>query len=170
MRGIMNKLWKTHNNRRLRNFPTLMIGIIFVLALVAGCAGTYGSLKRDAEVQQAFESNQVPMDYKYYYYGDSEPYVVIGIESKYELNSKMWREVTPDTEDFKEMIRWIWEDYNYYKFGANILDSQGKKMGIFYSSIRQTSVKFMNGNQIMVMPNTPFLWGPEGGGGGIRAR
>ena len=143
---------------------------IFVLALIAGCAGTYGSLKRDTGVQQAFESNQVPMDYKYYYYGDSEPYVVIGIESKYEMGSKMWREVTPDTEDFKEMIRWIWEDYGYYKFGADILDPQGKKMGIFYSSIRGTSVKFMNGNQIMVMPNKPFLWGPEGGGVDIRVR
>jgi len=30
-------------------------------------------------------------------------------------------------------------------------------------------VKFVNGNQIKVMPNTPFLWGPDGGGG-IRAR
>jgi hypothetical protein len=143
---------------------------ICVLALIAGCAGTYGSLKRDTGVQQAFESNQVPMDYKYYYYGDSEPYVVIGIEPKYEMESKMWREVTPDTEDFKEMIRWIWEDYGYYKFGADILDPRGKKMGIFYSSIRGTSVKFMNDNQIMVMPNTPFLWGPEAGGGDIRVR
>jgi len=26
-------------------------------------------------------------------------------------------------------------------------------------------------NQIVVMPNTPFLWGPDvGGGGGIRVR
>jgi hypothetical protein len=165
----MNKIRKTYKNRRLRYFFPLLMGI-FVLALIAGCAGTYGSLKRDTEVQQAFETNKVPMGYKYYYYGDSEPYVVIGIEPEYEMDSKMWREVTPDTEDFKEMIRWIWEDYGYYKFGADILDPQGKKMGIFYSSIRGTSVKFMNGNQIMVMPNTPFLWGPGDGSDRIRAR
>ena len=164
----MNQIKKFNRYKFLDSF--IPIGsVLIILILIAGCTANYGSLKRDAQVQQAFESNQVPMDYKYYYYGDSEPYVVIGIESKYELNSKMWREVTPDTEDFKEMIRWIWEDYNYYKFGADILDPQGKKVGVFYSAIRGTSFKFSNDNQIMVMPNTPFLWGPEdSGSGGIR--
>ena len=144
---------------------------IFVLALIAGCAGTYGSLKRDAEVQQAFESNQVPKEFKYYYYGfDTRPYVIFGIEPKYEMNSNMWREVMPDTAEFKEMTRWIWEDYNYYKFGADILDPQGKKVGVFYSAIRETSVKFVNDNQIKVMPNTPFLWGPGDRSSRIRVR
>ena len=167
----MNKIRKTYKNRQLWYFFLLLAGI-FVLALIAGCtAGTYGSLKRDAGVQQAFESNQVPMDYKYYYYGDSEPYVIFGIEPKYDMKSNVWREATPDTDDFKEMVRWIWEDYGYYKFGANILDPEGKKVGVFYSAIRETSVKFMDGNRIMVMPNTPFLWGPTAnGGGGIRVR
>ena len=160
----MNIELKTHKIKSLGYFIAPVIGI-FVLALITGCAGTYGSLKRDAEVQQAFEANQVPMDYKYYYYGDSEPYAIFGIEPKYEMNSRAWREATPDTEDFKEMVRWIWEDYGYYKFGANILDPQGKKVGIYYSAIRETAVKFVNDNQIMVMPHTPFLWGPDGGGG-----
>ena len=165
----MNKVLKTYNNKRLRVLFPPMIGII-VLTLIAGCAGTYGSLKRDAEVQQAFESNQVPKEYKYYYYGfDTRPYAIFGIEPKYEMNSNMWREATPDTDDFKEMVRWIWEDYGYYKFGADILDPLGKKVGVFYSAIRETSVKFVNDNQIKVMPNTPFLWGPEGING-VRAR
>ena len=166
----MNKIRKTYKNRQLWYFFLLLAGI-FVLALIAGCtAGTYGSLKRDAGVQQAFESNQVPMDYKYYYYGDSEPYVIFGIEPKYDMKSNVWRDATPDTDDFKEMVRWIWEDYGYYKFGANILDPEGKKVGVFYSAIRETSVKFIDGNRIMVMPNTPFLWGPTANGSGIRAR
>ena len=163
----MNIEQKTYKINSLGYFIVPVMGI-FVLALITGCAGTYGSLKRDAEVQQAFEANQVPMDYKYYYYGDSEPYVIFGIESKYEMNSRAWRQATPDTEDFKEMVRWIWEDYGYYKFGANILDPQGKKVGIYYSAIRETAVKFVNENQIMVMPHTPFLWGPDGSVGGIR--
>jgi len=161
----MNKTGKTYKNKRLRYF-FLLLTSIFAPTLIAGCAGTYGSLKRDAEVQQAFETNQVPGDYIYYYYGfDTQPYVIFGIEPKYEMNSKMWREVTPDTDDFKEMVRWIWEDYGYYKFGADIMDPLGKKVGVFYSAISQTSVKFVNNNQIMVMPNTPFLWGPEANGG-----
>ena len=164
----MNIEQKTNNIKLLRHFIPVVMGL-FSLFLLAGCAGTYGSLKRDAEVQQAFESNQIPMDYKYYYYGDAEPYAIFGIEPKYEIDSRVWREATPDTEDFNEMVRWIWEDYGYYKFGANILDPQGNKVGIYYSAIRETAVKFVNGNQIEVMPHTPFLWGPNGVGG-IRVR
>ena len=85
----------------------------------------------------------------------------------------MWRDLYPDTAEFKKMTRWIWEDYGYQKFGADILDPKGVKVGIMYTAIRQTSVKFVDNNQIVVMPNTPFLWGPDGsrgGGGGIRIR
>jgi len=131
----------------------------------------YGSLKQNAEVQQAFESNQVPRDYKYFHYSDSEPYVILGLNPSYDMESSMWREASADTEEFKEMVRWIWEDYGYYKFGADILDPKGTKVGIMYTAIRETSVKFVGDNQIVVMPHTPFLWGPEAGrGGGVRSR
>ena len=166
----MNKIKKICNYKLLDSF--IPIGsVLIILMLIAGCTAKYGSLKRDAEVQQAFESNQVPMDYKYYYYGDSEPYVIFGIEPKYEMDSHMWRDVAADTAEFKEMTRWIWEDYGYYKFGADILDPNGMKVGIMYTAIRETSVKFVGDNQIVVMPNKPFLWGPDSGrGSGIRAR
>ena len=158
----------THN--WLDNFMPIAI-VIITLTLIAGCTANYGSLKLDTQVQQAFESNQVPMNYKYYYYGDSEPYVIFGIEPKYEMDSRMWRDVSPDTAEFKEMTRWIWEDYGYIKFGADILDPKGVKVGIMYTAIRETSVKFVGDNQIVVIPHTPFLWGPEAGrGGGVRAR
>jgi hypothetical protein len=162
---------KKHNKHILLD-NLMPIGIVIIsLTLIAGCTANYGSLKRDAEVQQAFESNQVPMNYQYYYYGDSEPYVIFGIEPKYEMDSKMWRDVSPDTAEFKELTRWIWEDYGYYKFGADILDPNGVQVGIMYTAIRATSVKFVGDNQVVVMPNTPFLWGPDtGGGGGIRVR
>jgi hypothetical protein len=144
---------------------------MFVLALLAGCAGNYGSLRRDVGVQREFEADQVPLEYKYYYYGfDTRPYAIFGIDPEYEIKSKMWREVMPGTAEFKEMIRWVWGDYGYYKFGADILNPQGKKVGIFYSAIRETAVKFVNGNRIVVMPNTPFLWGPEASNRGVRVR
>ena len=166
----MNKIKKMNNNKLLRIIWMPACGIL-ILALLAGCSGKYGSLRHDIAVQQAFESNQVPTDYKYYYYGDSEPYVIFGIEPKYEMDSRMWRDMAPDTEEFKEAIRFMWEDYGYYRFGADILDPDGNKVGIFYSSVRETAFKFVGDNQIVVMPNTPFLWGPTtGSGGGVRSR
>ena len=164
----------THQAYRCKfSVPYLPLGIVIIaLTLTAGCTANFGSLKQDAQVRQAFEANQVPMDYKYYYYADSEPYVIFGIEPKYEMDSRMWRDISPDTEEFKEMTRWIWEDYGYHKFGADILDPNGVKVGIMYTAIRETSVKFVGENQIVVMPHTPFLWGPSAGlgGGGIRVQ
>lgn len=133
-------------------------------ALLISCSARYGSLTLNQQAQEKFESNQVPTDYKYYYYGySSEPYVVFGIEPKYVVHSKMWREAAPDTAEFKELIRWVWEDYGYQKFGADILDPTGKKVGILYSAINPISIKFVDDNQIVVIPGTPFLWGPDGG-------
>ena len=74
----------------------------------------------------------------------------------------MWWEETPDTAEFQNMIRWVWEDYGYIKFGADILNPDGKKVGILYTAILQTSVKFVDDDQIIVMIGTPFLWGPDG--------
>lgn len=151
-----------------KNMPirkSFLIWLAMVIpALLISCSARYGSLTLDQQAQEKFESNQVPTDYKYYYYGySSEPYVVFGIEPNYVVNSKMWREASPDTAEFKELIRWVWEDYGYQKFGADILDPTGKKVGILYSAINQISVKFVDDNQIVVMPNTPFLWGPDAG-------
>jgi hypothetical protein len=141
------------------------VGICFLLAtLLAGCAGVYGRYTRDTEVMQSFNDNRVPPDYRYYYFGyDTRPYAVIGVEKKYDAGSNLWREVEPNTEKFKYMIRWIWEDYGYTRFAARILDPSGKPVGVLCTSIREVTFKFSGDNRIVVMPNTPFLWGPGAG-------
>ena len=138
------------------------IGICFLLAcLVAGCLGNYGRYKRDSEVFQAFNNNQVPMDYHYFYYGlGNQTIALIGVEKKYDAGSRMWREVEPDTEKFKYLTYWIWEDYGYSRFAARILDPSGNAVGVLYTSIREVAIKFTDDNRIVVMPHTPFLWGP----------
>ena len=129
--------------------------------LLAGCAGGYGRYTRDTEVMQSFVDNRVPSDYRYYYFGyDTRPYAVIGVEKKYDAGSNLWREVEPNTEKFNYMIRWIWEDYGYSRYAARILDPSGNPVGVLYTSIREVAIKFSGGNRIIVMPHTPFLWGP----------
>ncbi len=132
-----------------------------LMILLSGCMGNYGRLNRNPEVFQAFENNHVPTDYRYYYYGfDTRPYVIIGVEPKYDAASRMWQEVEPNTEQFKNMTIWIWEDYGYSRYGARILDPSGNPVGILFSSIQEISVKFSADNHLTVMPNMPFLWGP----------
>jgi hypothetical protein len=134
---------------------------ILVLTLIGGCMGSYGSYNRDSEVFEAFNSQRVPRDYRYYYYhSGSKPIAVIGVEQKYDAGSRMWREVDPDTEKFKDLIHWVWEDYGYYSFAARINDPSGQQVGIMFTSVREVTIKFAGGNRIVVMPHTPFLWGP----------
>jgi hypothetical protein len=142
---------------------TLQAGAcILMLALISGCMGSYGNYNRDSEVFEAFTNDRVPMDYRYYYYhSGSHPIAVIGVEKKYDAGSRMWREVDPDTEKFRDMIKWIWEDASYHRYAARINDPSGQQVGIMYTSIREVAIKFPGENRIVVIPHTPFLWRVE---------
>jgi len=156
----MDKLPLKLTRRSNRRIFQISAGFL-VLAIMAGCAGNYGRYHRDAEILQDFLNNKVPPDYKYYYYGfDTRPYAVIGVEKKYDAGSSLWREVEPNTEKFSSMIRWIWGDYGYSPYAARILDPSGNPVGVLYTSIREVAIKFSGDNRIVVMPHTPFLWGP----------
>jgi hypothetical protein len=125
--------------------------------MISGCFENYGRLKRNPEVTKAFKTNQVENDYRYYFYGRSnQPYVVVGIDREYHMESYMWREVDHTTDKFKDMIYWIWADITYYynpEMGADILDPGGKKVGLWYSGIWWAAIRFHEDNRIEVMPD-----------------
>ncbi|MGD9058532.1 MAG: hypothetical protein PVJ41_09715 [Desulfobacterales bacterium] len=137
--------------------------VILVALLTSGCFQNYGRLKHNDDVTRAFQTYQVEPDYKYYYYGRTNmPYAIVGIDRAYHMRSRVWREVDHDTEQFKEMIFWVWDDI-YVPFrlsGAHITDPSGKKVGIWYSGIWYAAVRFEEDGRIVIMPDTPFLGGP----------
>ncbi len=148
---------------------------IFACALIlliglAGCAGDYGKFQRDEQVWHAFENNQLSTDYNYYHNSHhNETYAIMGLDPKYRLKSKFWREVEPGTEEFRGLASRLWEDYNRYRFGANLLDPNGNKIGVWYSSEYITDIRFYEDNQVKVRMLTPWLGGPDDGRGrGIR--
>ena len=142
---------------------TLLIGL-------AGCAGDYGKFQRDEQVWHAFENNQLSPDYNYYHNSHhNETYAIIGLDPNYSLQSKFWREVEPSTEEFRGLASRLWEDYNRYRFGANLLDPNGNKIGVWYSSEYIADIRFYEDNQVKVRMLTPWLGGPDDDiGRGIR--
>jgi hypothetical protein len=158
----MNNILKINKNNLILKILIFVV-VAIMLAGLNGCFGSYGKVKRDPELTKAIKSNQVIEGYKYYFYGDKDkPYAIAGLEPKYEVRSRLWREVDPHTDQFKKMIYWIWEDYGYYSYGAHILDPSGGKAGVWYSSIYFVAVRFTADNRIVLMLDKPFLWGPNG--------
>ena len=158
----MNYLQTIISSCRFSRFCHILATLI-VSALISGCFENYGRLRHNNEVTRAFQEYQVEPDYKYYYYGRTNmPYAIVGIDRDYHMRSRVWREVDHDTEEFKKMIYWTWDDNfsPFYLSGAYITDPGGKKVGVWYSGIWHAAVRFEENNRIVVMPDTPFLRGP----------
>jgi hypothetical protein len=132
----------------------LTISAIFLI-VITGCFENYGRLRRSAEVQTMFETGQLPSEYNYFFYGNrNHPYAVMGLEPDWTLHSKIWRKVELDTEEFKHMTKWVWEDLGYYKYGANILNPEFEKIGIIYTSSWMAAVKVDKDTKtVEVMPH-----------------
>lgn len=142
---------------------------LVILVGLAGCAGNYGKFNRDEEVWHAFENNQLSTDYKYFHNSHhNTTYAILGLDPKYRLQSKFWREVEPNTEEFRNLAIRLWEDYNRYRYGANLLDPAGTKIGVWYSSVYIASIRFYGDNQVEVNLLSPWLGGPDGQASGIR--
>ena len=161
----MNHLQSEYKVRRQLRFCAAL-GVLIASTILSGCFQNYGRLRHNDEATRAFQTYQVKPDYKYYYYGRTNmPYAVVGIDREYQMRSRVWREVDQDTEQFKEMVFWVWDDYRYHNQrnftkGADILDPDGKKIGIWYSGLWWAAIRFEENKRIVVMPETPFMGGP----------
>ena len=138
----------------------LIVAFLFcllALALAVGCAGSYGRVTFDDNVTDAFQADQLPSDLKFYYYGvGNRHYAIVGLEPRWELQSRIWRDIDPQSEKFKEAVKYIWEVEQrppYNARGSQIFDPEGNKIGMYFSGLYVT-VKFGPDNQIQVMPDT----------------
>ncbi|WP_319523172.1 hypothetical protein [uncultured Desulfosarcina sp.] len=94
-----------------------------------------------AEVTNAFETGTVEPDLDYYYAGrDTMPYAIMGIDRQYQVPSRYWISFDPQTEQLKKMSGNIYGKDRYDPYGAQIRDTEGKIIGIWYSNVRFKSV------------------------------
>ena len=136
---------------------------VFIMIVMSACLENYGRLQRSTEVQTAFETGQLPSEFHYHFFGRrNQPYAVMGLMPDWTLKTSMWRTVELNTEEFKYMTKWVWEDIGYYKkYGANILDPEFEKIGIIYTSTRMAAVKVDKDTKtVEVMPHV-WTGGPK---------
>ena len=144
---------------------TIFMIILGVWSLVwgAGCSQNFGRIHWDDDITQAFEENLVEPQYNFYQYTiGMRVFAIVGLDPKLELESRVWRELEADTEDFKVATSRIW--YNYTQLpqdprGAIILDPAGEKVGVYFSSIRFVSINFKPDNRVVVVLDTSAIRG-----------
>lgn len=139
---------------------------VLTLVWIAGCSQNFGRIHWDENVTQAFEANRVEPGYNFYQYTvGNRVFAIVGFDPKLELQSRIWRELEADTEDFKVATSRMWDDYSQireYPRGAVIVDPDGEKVGVYFSSIRFVSINFKPENQVVVILDTSvILGGPD---------
>jgi hypothetical protein len=130
-----------------------LLALWVLLLLVPGCMANYGSMERSQKINEAFESHQVLPDYNYYYTGgQNNPRVIMGIHKDYTLKTSSWTPMGPLTSDtLKKRVDGMTNEGQGLKtYGWVISSPNGEKVGVWYSMLDQTTVKFGENKEIFV--------------------
>ena len=140
-------------------FNAIILSSMILIAFIACSTSNYGKLKSNPEVTQTFESYHILPNHKYYYRGSyNSPLAIVGINENYELNSKLWVEIDPQSKDFRALINKVslqGTGSTTQPWGFMILDHGGNDVGVWYSAIRQATVKINENNQIVILSPIP---------------
>ena len=122
----------------------------------------YGKLKRDRDVNRIFQTYQVLADHKYYTTGQGNiPHAIIGVQDNFKLRPGIWKPVDLNTPLLRSWVTRMDNIYGYPPYGAVILDDNGQRLGIWYSSKQWTTVIIEEKNEIAILAPEP----PGFGGG-----
>ena len=114
--------------------PTWLLFLAAVL-MIFSCAGGYGRMQKRPEVTAAFLEQRLSPDYRYYYIGrDNLPYAIIGIKDGYQLKSRFWKPIDPDSEAFREMVQTPYGYQENQVRGAYLIGPDGNRVGLWYSA------------------------------------
>ncbi len=153
---------------RMNRLGCVKILFVMVLTVLMGCsASNYGRLTSNSEVTQAFQTHQVLPDHTYYYRGTfSRPFVIAGIHKKFTLDSPLWIEIDPKSNDFRTLIDRVGlqgSGRTIEPWGFSIIDKSGREVGVWYSAIRAAAVEVdENGRIINLAPLRTVTRGDQG--------
>lgn len=132
--------------------------VAFSVGMLAGCttASNKGRLKGNNEVTDFFETQQILPDHSYYYNGfQAIPYAIVGIDNQYRLRSSAWQPVQPNPHLLNQLITRMQSVYSGIHQGARIMGPNDERLGIWYSTARQTAVRLREDNTIFVAAPVP---------------
>ena len=157
----------------MRKFvPYLLFTVVATTMLGCAPCEECGSLRRQHDITNLFLNSEIIPGYNYYYNGREQwPSAIMGIDPNYTVQADFWKPVGLEGEELSEWLRRtsIWREPRETSLnGAEILDPDGKRVGVFFSRFDNLITKFQPDNVIQVFPPS-FLAG-EGMGRHRRGR
>jgi hypothetical protein len=138
----------------IRFLKTAFVFIITVL--LTGCVYNYGSLQKSRDITRAFESYKMLEGYRYYYSGrQNKPSAIIGVHRDYSFSSKFWTEIELTPSAFKKAVSRLYPLSGSPPYGAYIIDPNGKRAGIWFSSIYFATIKLEDDNRLVIYSPEP---------------
>ena len=130
--------------------------VVIGATILGGCTSKYGRLQGNSEVTVLFETQQILPDHTYYYSGfQAIPYVIAGIDNQYKLRSSIWQRVKLTPELLKQLATRMQSVYSGLPQGARIMGPNDERLGIWYSTERQTAVRLRKDNSIVLAAPMP---------------
>jgi len=116
----------------------------------------YGKLKRDRDVTHLFQTYKVLPDHKYFTTGQGNiPHAIIGVQENYKLRPGIWKAVDLTTPLLRSWVTQMDNIYGYPPHGSIILDDNGQRLGIWYSSKQWTTIIIEEKNEIAILAPEP---------------
>jgi len=149
-----------------KRFAVPVISFITISIVLGGCStANYARLESDKEIKHSFESYQVLPNHKYYYWGvSSSPAAIVGIDDNYELNLTLWVKIDAESDDYRRIIDIIStsaEGGTAEPWGFRILDREGNYVGVWYSTVKATSVDINENSQIVMFGSSIVVRGED---------
>ena len=128
---------------------------LVMLLLLSGCAGSFGKIQLNQSLSGSYKDTLQIEEFNYYYCGRSGlPYAVIGIDKKYKFNDRIWNKINALDDLLLEIYRLADTPHDYYKMTvADILDSKGDKIGVWFSYYHHTEVTINQDKKIIDVLN-----------------
>lgn len=131
-------------------------------ALGSACAmANFGSIRPSADISRQFQDLDINPNYRYWYLNqENNPFGLLGIDREYGFDGgPIWAPLDPDAATFKKIVGLVqgFPVKGSSTTGYEIMDSQGRQIGVWFSSLSAGVTVDPAAKKVSVATPTPWI-------------